>query len=216
MKNNKSEPPVKGNEFTPSTNRIEAFSDGVFSIVATLLVLELHIPELGRNFTDAESFNALYNIAPGFASFIFTFLVLAIYWVNHHQLFHSIDFADGKTLWYNNLLLFWLCFIPFPTAFIGEYPMRVVPIMLYGTVMTLSGLSFNLLLRHAVKAGLFRKDISKTTLAKSVKKAMYGPIVYFISVIVAPFSVYISLGIFVLIPILYFIPQKIEVEKTED
>ena len=203
----------KSAEFTPTTGRIEAFSDGVFAIVATLLVLELHIPELGPNFTDAESFNALYKIAPAFVSFIFTFLVLAIYWVNHHQLFHSIDLADGKTLWYNNSLLFWLCFIPFPTAFIGEYPMRVVPIMLYGTVMTLSGISFNLLLRHAVNAGLFRKDISKTTLAKSVKKAMFGPVIYFISVIAAPVSVYISLSIFILVPILYFIPQKIEVEK---
>ena len=200
-------------EFTPTTGRIEAFSDGVFAIVATLLVLELHIPELGPNFTDAESFNALYKVAPAFVSFVFTFLVLAIYWVNHHQLFHSMDLVDGKTLWYNNSLLFWLCFIPFPTAFIGEYPMMVVPIMLYGTVMTLAGISFNLLLRHAMKAGLFRKDISKTTLAKSAKKAMFGPIIYFISVIAAPVSVYISIAIFTIVPLLYFIPQKIEVEK---
>lgn len=205
---------IKLQEFTPSTTRIEAFSDGVFAIVATLLVLELHVPELAHNFTDAQSLEALYSLGPRFVSFVMTFLVLAIYWVNHHQLFHSIEAADRPTLWYNNLLLFWLCFIPFPTAFIGEYSMRVVPVMLYGGVMTMAGVSFNLMIRHAIKAGLFKKSISDKALQQSTRKALMGPIVYFISVIAAPISVYVSIAIFTIVPLLYFVPQKIVVEES--
>jgi uncharacterized membrane protein len=206
----------QGTEFSPSTNRIEAFSDGVFAIVATLLVLELRVPELADNFTEAETFNALYKLGPKFAGFVFTFLALAIYWVNHHQLFHSIKSADRPLLWYNNALLFWLCFVPFPTAFIGEYPSRIVPVMLYGSVMTAAGISFNLLARHAVKAKLFRESISQTTLKKSMRRGMLGPIVYSISVITAPLSTCISLVIFAVVPLLYFIPQKIVEEKQPD
>ncbi len=200
-------------EFTPSTGRIEAFSDGVFAIVVTLLVLELHVPELVKNFSNSEALNALYNLLPKFISFATSFVVIAIYWVNHHQLFHSLETADRPLLWYNNFLLFWLCFIPFPTAFIGEYPLGMVPSMLYGTVMTLAGVAFNILLRHAVKANLFKKNISDHTLKQSVKRGAIGPVVYFISVIAAPVSVYISLAIFILVPVIYFIPQKIVMEK---
>jgi uncharacterized membrane protein len=200
-------------EFNPSTNRIEAFSDGVFAIVVTLLVLELRVPELARNFTNAESLNALYNMAPKFIGFVMSFVVIAIYWVNHHQLFHSLDGADRPLLWFNNFLLFWLCFVPFPTAFIGEYPLQTVPVMLYGLVMTLCGIAFNMLVVHSVKAGLFKKSISDKRLKQSIRRGQMGPVIYFASVIAALISPYISLGIFVLVPVLYFIPQKIVEDK---
>ena len=199
----------KKKEFAPSTGRMEAFSDGVFAIVVTLLVLELHVPDLVKQFSNTDALNALYNMLPKFVSFIVSFVVLAIYWVNHHQLFHSLEIADRPLLWYNNFLLFWLCFVPFPTAFIGEYPLGTVPVMLYGTILTLAGISFNMILRHAVNAGLFKKTISHAVIKHSVKRGIWGPIIYGLSIIAAPISVYISLGIFIIVPILYFIPQKI-------
>src|SRR2546425_782379 len=99
-----------------STQRIEAFSDGVFAIIVTLLVLDLKVPDLPQQITNQETLQALFNLAPQFISFVLSFFILCIFWVNHHQFFHTIKTADRKLLWLNNLLLFWLCFIPFPTA----------------------------------------------------------------------------------------------------
>lgn len=202
-------------EFTPGTTRIEAFSDGVFAIVVTLLVLELRVPHLPEHFSSTEALSELYNLAPKFMSFLVSFFVVAIFWVNHHQLFHSLQSTDRKLLWLNNLLLFWLSFIPFPTAFVGEYPNQVIPVMLYGFALFCAGVSFNLIVAHAAKAGLFDPSISKSVLQKGIKRGRLGPLVYLVSIIAAPFSVYISLAIFILVPIVYFIPQKI-VKENED
>jgi len=204
--------PIK--EYTPGTSRIEAFSDGVFAIVVTLLVLELRVPHLPENFTNEDVLRELLHLSPKFISFATSFLILAIFWVNHHQFFHSLEKTDRSLLWYNNLLLFWLSFVPFPTAFIGEHPTSMIPVMLYGFVMFAASVSFNILLRYAIKADLFLPTISKVTLAESVKKGAFGPIIYFISIAGALISVYISLAIFILVPVFYFIPQKIV--KTDE
>ena len=85
-------------EYTPSTARIEAFSDGVFAIIVTLLVLELHVPQLASTFSNTEALIALYNLLPKFFGFTLSFLVVAIFWVNHHQLFHSLRVTDGALM----------------------------------------------------------------------------------------------------------------------
>jgi TMEM175 potassium channel family protein len=196
-------------EFTPGTSRIEAFSDGVFAIVVTLLVLELRVPPLPDDFTSQEALEGLVALSPKFISFALSFLVIAIFWVNHHQMFHSLEKTDRSFLWYNNLLLFTLSFIPFPTAFIGEHPTSMVPVMLYGFAMLAASVSFNIMLRHAINAKLFYPSISDQTLEEGKKRGMFGPVIYFISVVAAFISVYISLAIFILVPVFYFIPQKI-------
>ncbi|MBK7252620.1 MAG: TMEM175 family protein [Ignavibacteria bacterium] len=196
-------------EYTPGTNRMEAFSDGVFAIVVTLLVLELRVPVLPENFSTQDVLKELLRLFPKFFSFAMSFVIVAIFWVNHHQFFHSLEKTDRAMLWYNNLLLFWLSFVPFPTAFIGEHPVSMIPVMLYGAVLFFAGVSFNLMLRHAVKAKLFLKSVSDEVLNQSVKRGVIGPVVYFVSIISAFISVYVSLSIFLLVPVIYFIPQKI-------
>lgn len=188
---------------------MEAFSDGVFAIVVTLLVLELRVPALPENFSTQDVLKELIHLFPKFFSFAMSFVIVAIFWVNHHQFFHSLEKTDRAMLWYNNLLLFWLSFVPFPTAFIGEHPVSMIPVMLYGAVLFFAGVSFNLMLRHAVKAKLFHKSVSDEVLKQSVARGVIGPVVYFVSIISALISVYISLVIFLLVPIIYFIPQKI-------
>ncbi|MEO8445953.1 MAG: TMEM175 family protein [bacterium] len=202
-------------EYTPNTTRIEAFSDGVFAIVVTLLVLELRVPHLPENFTSQIAINELLYLAPKFVSFALSFVVIAIFWVNHHQLFHSLEKSDRGLLWYNNLLLFWLSFIPFPTAFLGEHPLDTIPVMLYGCVLLAAALSFNLIIYHAMRAELFQPNISKVVLMRAKKRTYLGPFIYFVSIIAAPFSVYISLVIFVLVPVMYFIPQVIVKDDKE-
>ena len=188
---------------------MEAFSDGVFAIVVTLLVLELRVPVLPENFSTQDVLKELLRLFPKFVSFAMSFVIVAIFWVNHHQFFHSLEKTDRAMLWYNNLLLFWLSFVPFPTAFIGEHPVSMIPVMLYGAVLFFAGVSFNLMLRHAVKAKLFLKSVSDEVLNQSVKRGVIGPVVYFVSIISAFISVYVSLSIFLLVPVIYFIPQKI-------
>lgn len=188
---------------------MEAFSDGVFAIVVTLLVLELRVPVLPENFSTQDVLKELLHLSPKFFSFAMSFVIVAIFWVNHHQFFHSLEKTDRAMLWYNNLLLFWLSFVPFPTAFIGEHPVSMIPVMLYGAVLFFAGVSFNLMLRHAVKAKLFLKSVSDEVLNQSVKRGVIGPVVYFVSIISAFISVYVSLSIFLLVPVIYFIPQKI-------
>lgn len=188
---------------------MEAFSDGVFAIVVTLLVLELRVPSLPENYSTQDVLKELLHLSPKFFSFAMSFVIVAIFWVNHHQFFHSLEKTDRAMLWYNNLLLFWLSFVPFPTAFIGEHPVSMIPVMLYGAVLFLAGVSFNLMLRHAVKANLFHKSVSDEVLKQSIKRGVIGPVIYFVSVISAFISVYISLAIFLLVPVIYFIPQKI-------
>ena len=186
-----------------------AFSDGVFAIVVTLLVLELRVPVLPENFSTQDVLKELLRLFPKFFSFAMSFVIVAIFWVNHHQFFHILEKTDRAMLWYNNLLLFWLSFVPFPTAFIGEHPVSMIPVMLYGAVLFFAGVSFNLMLRHAVKAKLFLKSVSDEVLNQSVKRGVIGPVVYFVSIISAFISVYVSLSIFLLVPVIYFIPQKI-------
>lgn len=103
-----------------STSRIEAFSDGVIAIILTIMVFDLKLHEIP---TDKTVWNELTLLVPKFVSYAISFLMLAIMWVNHHQLFHQIKYTDRKLLWYSIHLLFWMSLIPFGTNFIGVNPM---------------------------------------------------------------------------------------------
>lgn len=195
-------------ELIPSTTRIEFFSDAVMAIIMTLLVLEITVPILHEPFTSAEAVQALTALFPKFLSFAMSFLVIAIVWVNHHYFFERLEHADRGLLWYNNALLFWLCFIPFPTAFIGEHPFQPVPVMLYGLVMALMASSFALMHYHAYRKHLFYKDVSRRFLERENVRSLAAPILYLLSLPVAWFSVSSALVIFALVPVLYFLPMR--------
>ena len=121
--------------------RLEAFSDGVFAIVITLLVIELHVPEAA----EGELARGLAHLLPKFVSFVVSFIYITIYWINHHQLFHMIKQANRGLFWLNSLFLLCLTFIPFPTALIGSYPHDKVAVMFYGLAMMATAVSFVLM-----------------------------------------------------------------------
>ena len=114
--------------------RLIGLSDGVFAIVLTLLVLELRVPHLPEDAGAAELWHALQGIKSKIVSFLLSFLFLASLWFTHNQLFKLFDKVDNAMLWYNNFLLLVVCFIPFPTALIGEYPKNPVGIILFGSI----------------------------------------------------------------------------------
>lgn len=198
-----------------STARVEAFTDGVFAIIATLLVLELKVPVVEV----ASSANLLHGLAellPEFIAFFFSFFIIAIYWVNHHHFFHNVERADWKLLWYNNFHLFWMATIPFTTAFIGKYYDSVVAVSLYALDMAMCALSFMLMIRYV----FFQSDLMEPrfSLAKKkieYKRGMRGVYLYLFATAAAFIHVYLAIAIFIATPILFVAPRLLSNETQE-
>lgn len=137
-----------------SKGRVEAFSDGVIAILITIMVLEFKAPT-------APSFEALRPLAPTFLTYILSFIFLGIYWSNHHHLFHAVDRVNGRILWANLHLLFWLSLVPFITEWMGEYSSQALPTAVYGTVLLLSGGAYLTLTRTIIAAGGPRSPLAR-------------------------------------------------------
>jgi uncharacterized membrane protein len=120
------------------TNRLEAFSDGVIAVIITIMVLELKPPR-------DTSLASLRNLAPEFLSYLLSFLVVAIMWVNHHHMLHAARRADARLLWSNNALLFWMSLVPFVTAYMGDHSRDPRAVAVYGVVLSLCSVSFAVL-----------------------------------------------------------------------
>src|SRR5260370_38761850 len=120
--------------------RLEAFSDGVIAIIITVMVLGLTPPH-------GADLAALLPLAPVFLSYVLSFVFLAIYWNNHHHLFQAIKHVDGRVLWANMHLLFWLSLVPFVTGWMGENQFAAWPVALYGAVLLFAGAAFFILTR---------------------------------------------------------------------
>src|SRR5260221_7292542 len=194
-----------------TTRRIEAFSDGIFGLVATLLVLDLRLPDAIKLMTNKIALNTLFHLAPQFLSFSLSFFIVSIFWVNHHQFFYSLKKADRKLLWLNNLLLFWLCFIPFPTAFLGRFPTNEIAVLLFGSVLFFAGGSFSLMIHYAMFRGnLIDEHIGMNERRVAQRRSYWGVGLYAVSILLAPFSVYLSLIIFFFVPLYYFVPRRIQ------
>lgn len=197
------------NEKLPGTNRIEAFSDGVLAIVITLMVLEIKIPAIENTATNNETWQQLQPVLPKFLAYLLSFVMVAVYWVNHHQLFHSLRNVDRTLLWLNNNFLLWICLLPFPTELIGSHPHSQVFVLIFALLMLLCALSFYLMRWYALKkANLSHETISNEYINASLRKSLIGPILYFIAIISSPFKVTIAYVIFIVVPLLFFVPQK--------
>ena len=119
-------------------SRLEAFSDGVIAILITIMVLELHVPQGG-------DLSALAPLVPVFLTYVLSFVILGIYWNNHHHLLQATKQIDGRIMWANLNLLFWLSLFPFVTGWMGENHFAPVPTAVYGAVMLLAGISYYML-----------------------------------------------------------------------
>ncbi len=197
---------------TLSKVRLEAFSDGVIAIIITLIILDVKVPKFDNSTSSAETWRHLSLMLPNLMSYILSFVALGIYWVNHHNFLHIIKHTDSKFLWYNLHLLFWLSLIPMPTAFLAAHPCKPEATAMYGLIMVTCAAAFTLMSRYSENNGLFIEHLSARVLKKVARMNVFGIALYFISIFAGYLSVYISYGIFVLIPALYFLPHKIEFE----
>lgn len=197
-----------------TTQRLEAFSDAVFAIILTLLVIDLKVPELGEQISTQQTLTSLIHMGPQFIGFIVSFFIICIFWVNHHQFFHVVKRPDSKLLWLNNLLLFWLCFIPFPTAFLGHYPTNTIATMLFGFVLFAASASFSLMIHYAMFEGdLVEKKITTTEKHRIQNMSYIGVVLYAISILLALISVWLAFFIFLGVLLFYFAPVNIRSNK---
>jgi len=183
-----------------STSRLEAFSDGVIAIIITIMVLELRAPA-------QPTFAALVKVAPVFLSYTLSFLVAAIMWVNHHHLVHAVRSVTARLLWSNLYLLFWMSLIPFVTDYAGKNYREPMAIALYGLDLFMCSTGYYLLRLELIRQS--RHDSAMTEYHQGIqrKNALSGGL-YLLAAPLAYVSIYASFFIFVLIPAMYFLPEK--------
>ena len=183
-----------------TTNRLEAFSDGVIAIIITIMVLELRAPA-------QPTLAALLKVAPIFISYALSFLVAAIMWVNHHHLIHAVHAVTARLLWSNLNLLFWMSLVPFVTDFMGKNYHEPMAVALYGIDLFFCASGF-----YFLRTELIRQSGHDSTMVdyhRGVqRKNAFSGALYLLSAPLAFVSIYASFFIFVLIPAMYFLPEK--------
>jgi uncharacterized membrane protein len=179
--------------------RLEAFSDGVFAIIITIMVLELKVPH-------GDDLSSLKPLLPVFLSYVLSFVNIGLYWNNHHHLFQAVTRINGRVLWMNLLLLFWLSMFPFMTAWMGENHFSTWPVALYGIVSFLCGMAYFFLSRSLIR--IHEKD---STLVVAIGKDWKGKI----SVVIYVFGVglcfirpFLGIATYVTVAAIWFIPDK--------
>jgi uncharacterized membrane protein len=184
--------------------RLEAFSDGVIAIIITVMVLELRIPAW-------VGWGALVPLYPTFLSYALSFVFLGIYWNNHHHLFQAVRFVDGRVLWANLHLLFWLSLTPFVTAWMGQNHFAAVPVALYGIVLFFAGCAYFILAQV-----LIAKHGKDSVIAKALGRDVKGKIsvlIYALAIFSAFTRPGIACGLYVVVAIIWLVPDR-RIEKA--
>lgn len=207
----------------PSTSRAEAFSDGIFAILITLSMFNIKIPNLPNN-TLSSFLSTLLTILPNILIFIFTYITLAILWVNHHNFFHQLEKNDWKLLWLNNNLLLWSCFLPFTTSFLGNYYTNHYVMAMYCFNMFMISFSFSILWRYVYVANPNLLSNSEDTInipiferkKESFRKGFLADALYIIATILALYSLSASGLMLISIQLLHAVGNKFFLPKWEN
>ena len=179
-------------------NRLEAFSDGVLAIIITIMVLSMSTPE-------ETTFVALRPVSRVFVSYLRSFVLICIYWINHHHILQVAQRIDGKILWANLHLLFWISLIPFTTDWVGKNYLSSVPMACYGCVLFMCAIAFRLLEKALI--GFHDKDFPLRNLYRGGQKERVSIVVYFFTIPFSFISVWISIVCFFFIACWWTIPS---------
>ncbi len=187
-------------------SRLEAFSDGVIAIIITIMVLELKAPE-GTDWSNIKP------LMPKFLSYTLSFLFVAIYWVNHHHLLHTVGKVTPAIMWANINLLFWLSIVPFATAWMGENRFERITVASYAVLALLCGIAFNILQATIVRS--HKKNNSLKEIIKPIGWKSTGSVLLYLSAI--PIALYVNAAIsgwiFFLVAMMWLVPDK-KIEKV--
>jgi uncharacterized membrane protein len=185
--------------FSTESGRLEAFSDGVIAVIITIMVLELHAPSSTR-------LSALLDEWPTFAAYALSFIYVGIYWNNHHHMLRATRGIDGRAMWTNLYLLFWLSLVPFATAWLGRNPQATGPTAAYAVVLLMCAIAYTLL-----QQALLAVNGRDAPFARAIKTDVkgYGSIVlYVLALIMAFFVPLVSDICFVAVAIVWFVPDR--------
>jgi uncharacterized membrane protein len=180
-------------------NRLEAFSDGVLAIVITIMVLELKAPH-------GDSLEAIRPLLPIFLSYVLSFIYVGIYWNNHHHLFRAVQKVNGKILWANLHLLFWLSLTPFVTAWSGENHFTSLPTAAYGFVLLMSGVAYYILTQTIIRHHGAESKI-KAAIGNDAKGKI-SVICYLVALPLAFYSPLLAGILYILVAILWLVPDS--------
>ena len=182
------------------TTRLEAFSDGVIAIIITIMVLELRVPH-------EATLDALEPLLPVLLSYVLSFVYVGIYWNNHHHMLHVTKHVDGRILWANLHLLFWLSLFPFATAWLGENHFEAVPTAVYGAVLLLmAAIAYFILARSII-----RKEGPDSVLARAFGRDWKGkisPIIYSVAIALSFVNQWLSQALFVTVAVMWLVPDR--------
>jgi uncharacterized membrane protein len=185
-------------------DRLVAFSDGVFAIIITIMVLELKMP-VGDNIKD------LTPVLPTLLSYVLSFVYVGIYWNNHHHMIYAVDKINGAVLWANLNLLFWLSLIPFVTAWMGENHFSKWPVALYGVALIMDAIAYTilcwLLLREAGPGSKLAIAVGKDW------KSKVSLVIYAVGITLAFFNSVLGCCVYAVVSVIWFIPDR-RIEKT--
>jgi uncharacterized membrane protein len=187
-----------------SKGRLEAFSDGVIAVIITIMVLEMRAPE-------AATLEALRPLVPVFLSYTLSFIFLGIYWSNHHHLLQAVQHVDGRVLWANLHLLFWLSLVPFLTSWVGEHHAAAWPVALYGTVFLGAAIAYFVLVQ--VLLALHGRSSVLAAALGSDFKGKISMVIYLVAIPLAFLNTWLSLALYVTVAIMWLVPDR-RIEKT--
>jgi uncharacterized membrane protein len=184
--------------------RLEAFSDGVIAVIITIMVLEMKVPH-------GTDLAALVPSIPVFLSYVLSYVYTGIYWNNHHHMLHAVQHVNGRVLWANLHLLFWLSLVPFVTGWMSENHFAAVPVALYGVVLLMAGVAYYLLARILV-AQHGRDSALARALGKDVK-GMVSMVVYAAAIGLSFWNPWVACALYVAIAVMWFVPDP-RIERT--
>jgi uncharacterized membrane protein len=189
------------------TGRLEAFSDGVIAILITIMVLELKIPH-------GADWESLRPVVPVFLTYVLSFINIGIYWNNHHHMLQATEQINGKILWANMHLLFWLSLIPFVTGWMGENHFAPLPTAVYGAVLLLAAIAYYILQKLIIEQQGPNSKL-KTAIGKDIKGKI-SPLVYIVAIPLAFVHQWISDALYVSVALMWLIPdRRIESKLSE-
>ena len=179
--------------------RLEAFSDGVIAIIITIMVLELKVPY-------GSELAVLTPLIPVFLSYVLSFVFVGIYWNNHHHMLHAVHTVNGRILWANLHLLFWLSLIPFVTAWMGENHFAATTVGLYGVVMLMAAVAY-FILSHTLVAHHGKDSALAIALGRDYK-GVASLLLYAVAIPLAFVNSWISIAIYIFVALMWFIPDR--------
>ncbi|MFO1407258.1 MAG: TMEM175 family protein [Steroidobacteraceae bacterium] len=180
-------------------NRLEAFSDGVLSIIITIMVLEMKVPH-------GAGLEAMMPLAPVLMSYVLSFVYIGIYWNNHHHMLHTVTQVTGGILWANLHLLFWLSLLPFVTGWMGENHFGAVPTALYGGVLLAAAIAY-WVLQQSIIASQGERSPLKAAIGGDWKGKL-SPVMYLVGILATVRWTWIAQGLYVLVALLWLVPDR--------